>query len=206
MDNASGSLDPSLYAKEMDTQEDAMQSALKVALLDHTLAIRRCLSLYRKADYLPIRAELVPRFEATFQHELTTLFPFRANLVDDISARSSFDKIDRPEISIQQPDANGGAAQSDPPETGRQSRRLSIGLFKRGSSRQGRSSAVEQENVNGNARGSSRAGSRTRGRERSSSRLSVFRNLSDQDGRKEGETPLGVLRKRLSFLGGTART
>ncbi|SMR42889.1 unnamed protein product [Zymoseptoria tritici ST99CH_1E4] len=198
LDNVSGSVDPSIYAKEMDAQEDSMQTALRVALLDHALAIRRCLGLYKTADYQPIRAELVPRFEATFLNELTTLFPFRSNLVDDVSARSSIENAARPDIAIHQPDTNGGAPQPEAQETSRRpSRRMSFNLFKRGSSRQGRDSVADGEGVNGDGRGSSRTGSRTRGRDRSSSRLSVFRSTSDQDGEKGA---LGTLKERLSFL------
>ncbi|EME49001.1 hypothetical protein DOTSEDRAFT_104796, partial [Dothistroma septosporum NZE10] len=72
-DSLSSDIDPSVYGREQGL--DTMQIALKVALLDHALAIRRCLSLYKTPAYLPTRAELVPRFEASFQHELSILFP-----------------------------------------------------------------------------------------------------------------------------------
>jgi dedicator of cytokinesis protein 3 len=79
--------DPAAYS-DMDAEEgeeevklDPMQSALKVALLDHALAIRKCLGLYSRPAHLATKAQLVPRFEATFEHELTTLFPHSAGLV-----------------------------------------------------------------------------------------------------------------------------
>lgn len=52
-----------------------MQNALKIALLDHALAIRRCLSLYTRPAFLATRAEIIPRFEATFAPEIAVLWP-----------------------------------------------------------------------------------------------------------------------------------
>ncbi|GAB7360342.1 hypothetical protein MBLNU230_g8300t1 [Neophaeotheca triangularis] len=75
-DNASQEADfKDLEHGESFSALDPMQNALKVALLDHALAIRRCLAMYDRAAYIATKAELLPRFEATFEHELDILFP-----------------------------------------------------------------------------------------------------------------------------------
>jgi dedicator of cytokinesis protein 3 len=196
-DTISGSIDPSLYTQDQDGSLDIIQNALKVALLDHTLAIRRCLSLYRKADFLATRAELVPRFEATFQHELSILFPQILSSIDELSPRSSLDdQDDIPQIDIRESQASAGGAQEEPETEKSQARRMSIPFLKRGSSRQGR---VNGTTENDGAGSGSRAGSRTRGRERSHSRLSVFRHNTDPEARRGSEGGFS-LKKRLSFF------
>ncbi|KAF2858132.1 hypothetical protein K470DRAFT_221917 [Piedraia hortae CBS 480.64] len=54
---------------------DPMRKALHIALLDHTLAIKRCLSLYSRSAYLATQAELLPRFTSTYEPEIAILFP-----------------------------------------------------------------------------------------------------------------------------------
>lgn len=201
-DNTSGEIDPSLYGKEQAL--DTTQNALKVALLDHALAIRRCLALYRKADYLPTRAELLPRFEASFQTEIATLWPQKTVADEEVTPRSSIEKTERPPVVEQ---AAPGATHEEPEPDRRPGRRMSLNFLRRRSvSRAGR--GEEAAGVGGRE---SRGQSRTR--ERSSSRLSFFRSHSEreQDGererekrrssRRDSEGSLRGLRKRLSFLG-----
>jgi hypothetical protein len=194
-DSISGSIDPSLFA-DQDGSLDIIQNALKVALLDHTLAIRRCLGLYRRAEYLATRAELVPRFEATFQHELSILFPQNdVSLMDGISPRSSLDDDDE-NVQIDQQASAGAPLQEQLEADKANARRMSIPFLKRSSSRQGRANGTAEQDA-GDRR--SRAGSQTRGRDRSHSRLSVFRHNTDPDARRGSEGGFS-LKKRLSFF------
>lgn len=82
-------MDPTLV-EEQEVPLDRMQNALRIALLDHALAIRRCLGLYNRPAHLATKAELVPRFEATFEHELSVLFPRSAGLME-ASLRDTMD-------------------------------------------------------------------------------------------------------------------
>lgn len=214
------SLDPSVYSRSMDPPLEPVQNALKVALLDHAVAIRRCLALYKRPQYLPIRAELLPRFEATFQHELEVLFPQRELRLDeeDITPRNS---IEDAHIALtaaaneQQQQAQAGAQQDDQHEPEKRfGRRRSI-PFLRSGSRRGR--GYSESNGDGGDGRQSRGGSRHGATQRSNSRLSMFRVRSSEqsqqqqqqqpgdDERKLGDTwkmeRRGSLRKRLSFFG-----
>ncbi|CAK3987371.1 Dedicator of cytokinesis 3 [Lecanosticta acicola] len=192
-DNTSGEFDLSVYGKEQAL--DSTQNALKVALLDHALAIRRCLALYKKPDLLPTRAELIPRFEASFAHEIATLWPQKTIVDDNITPRSSIEQITR--IPAGQLAATAGAANQEDSQMeadrSRPQRRMSLNFLRRRSSvsRSGREEG-------GGVKPESRGGSRTR--DRSLSRLSFFRNHSDQQ--EAGRNSVGGgLRRRLSFLG-----
>ncbi|EME87594.1 uncharacterized protein MYCFIDRAFT_212944 [Pseudocercospora fijiensis CIRAD86] len=214
-DNASSEITPSIYTRE-DQPLDNMQNALKVALLDHTLAIRRCLALYRRPALQATRAELVPRFEATFQAELTLLFPTKPN-IEDITPRASIEEVIQAAPAKEDTTATtAGAPQND--ENGiadekRQGRRRSIPFLRRASSRQGRGT---ENGVNGDSSGPAESRNASRTRERSSSRLSFFRRDSEQNHSERRDrsgsdatalgssTALGSLRKRLSFLNGSS--
>ncbi|KAF2479260.1 hypothetical protein BDY17DRAFT_305256 [Neohortaea acidophila] len=65
----------SMLEREADEAMDPMQNALNVALLDHAIAIRRCLARFTRSEHRATKAELVPRFETTFERELALLFP-----------------------------------------------------------------------------------------------------------------------------------
>ncbi|KAK4507047.1 hypothetical protein PRZ48_000781 [Zasmidium cellare] len=194
-DNTSGEVDPSLYGREQAL--DSMQNALRVALLDHALAIKRCLGLYRLAAYMPTRAQIVPRFEATFERELSILFPQREGVIEDVSPRTSMAN-DAPPATENKQQASAGAQEEPEPEK-RTGRRMSLPFLRRASSRQGQANGVEENNNEEGRR--SRAGSRTR--ERSSSRLSFLRRNSEHE--KDGESGggFGGLKKRLSFFNGS---
>jgi dedicator of cytokinesis protein 3 len=188
---------------------DVLQSALHTALLDHALVIRRCLSLYNRSAYAATRAELVPRFEASFERELAVLFPGQLNVMDTVDVPS-------PDVEIINPDgqqANEGAAanesaiveDSQQPESAfRRGRRRSISFLKRGSisSLRGRLSEQGQQ-ANGTADEGgrqSRQGSRGRNRSQSRGRLSLFESRPSMDSRPGSAAGGATLKKRLSFL------
>lgn len=54
---------------------DPLKNALAVALIDHALAIRRCISLYSRPAYQATQVELTRRFEAAFAPEIASLAP-----------------------------------------------------------------------------------------------------------------------------------
>ncbi|KAI5369217.1 putative SH3 domain, dedicator of cytokinesis, C2 DOCK-type domain, DOCKER domain-containing protein [Septoria linicola] len=215
----SQSIDPSLYGRSVDLPLEPMQSALKVALLDHALAIRRCLALYKREQYLPARAELLPRFEANFQHELNILFPQRDRTSEDeVSPRQSIDDAHAAltaaalEQQQQQQQSEAGAQHQDGEEgqdtERRHGRRRSMSFLKRGSSRQGR-----EPETNGDGDGRQSRGGSRQARERSSSRLSFLRGGNEQQQQQQqeyigrrgsevgvGEKRRGSLKKRLSFF------
>lgn len=196
---------------------DPMQNALKVALLDHTLTIRRCLNLYTSSAYLATKAELVPRFEATFEHELATLFPNREAWIDEPSRRSSMREnartSNRADLQAAAGAQQDGVLEEDQQEPERRtSRRRSFQFLKRvgSSSRQPNGTADGDEGGRHSRQGSR---SRTRG-ESLTRRLSFFRNEQKQNEagmrsssrssntrqEKDLAPPSSTLKKRLSFL------
>ncbi|KAK5119317.1 hypothetical protein LTR85_007673 [Meristemomyces frigidus] len=217
-------VDPVTMESEEEPVLDAMQNALKVALLDHALAIRRCLGLYNRSAYMATKAELVPRFEATFEHELAILFPQSAGLMNEPSPRTTIHEqaSTQQSISVAEPQATPGAQQDaqadDVPdmeqERPRQGRRSSIPWLNR------RTSSNKQINGTTDAsngdRSHSRQSSRSRTRDPSlSRRLSFFRTSEDKlrphgfaagDARPETQATnysamsTAQLKKRLSFL------
>lgn len=189
---------------------DVLQSALHTALLDHALVIRRCLSLYNRSAHAATRAELVPRFEASFERELGVLFPGQQNIMD-IPDIPSPDANGTDPMSLQ---ANEGAAanesaiiddNSQPPESAfRRGRRRSLSFLKRGSisSLRGRLNEQSQQ-ANGAAEDSgrqSRQESRGRNRSQSRGRLSLFDRRPSMDERPGSAAGGATLKKRLSFL------
>ncbi|ODH50171.1 hypothetical protein GX48_03727 [Paracoccidioides brasiliensis] len=54
---------------------DPLNNALAVALIDHALAIKRCLALYSRPAYQATQAELTRRFEFAFAPEVASLTP-----------------------------------------------------------------------------------------------------------------------------------
>ncbi|KAL1585688.1 hypothetical protein WHR41_05956 [Cladosporium halotolerans] len=189
-------------------QMDTFQSALHTALLDHALVIRRCLFFYNRSAHVATRAELVPRFEATFEHELSILFPGQANIVD-------FSDIPSPDA--EQPPANGqqatdGAAAAnesaiiDDGQPGesvfRRGRRRSLSFLKRGSISSLRGRLSEHSQQNGGADENGRVSrNESRNRSQSRGRLSLFDRRPSVDTRPGSAAGGGgTLKKRLSFL------
>lgn len=228
-DAASAEDDYTLLEQEEEPL-DPMQNALKVALLDHTLAIRRCLSLYTSSAYLATKAELVPRFEATYQHEIGILFPNGDGLMDEASPRSSIDDR-RARSSTRAGDVQAAAGaqssesaadpNSEQPQRGH-SRRRSLPFLRRMASGTTKVNGDTSESTNDSrgGRATSRQSSRSRTRGESlTRRLSFFRNEQEKHeaGLKSSSSanPLGhssssgnaatgaSLKKRLSFLKAT---
>jgi len=200
---------------------DPMQNALKVALLDHALAIRRCLALYTSSAYVATKAELVPRFEATYEVEIAILFPAGDGLMDEASRRSSLEERRARSSTRAADQATAGAPQNQARVEGSQeparthSRRRSLPFLKR------MASAGNTKQPNGEAEdgggSTSRQPSRSRTRAESlTRRLSFFRNEQQQNEGRIGSTgsstltangntgtETGGLKKRLSFLKAT---
>jgi dedicator of cytokinesis protein 3 len=210
-DTMSEEVDPN--AVDFDDAEkpamDVFQSALHTALLDHALVIRRCLSLYNRSAHAATRAELVPRFEASFERELAVLFPGQQNVMDTTEAHS-------PDVNPSSADgqrAVEGAAANEfaivedsqqPESASRRGRRRSLSFLKRGSisSLRGRLSEQSQQ-ANGTVDDSgrqSRQESRGRNRSQSRGRLSLFESRQSTDSRPGSAAGGGTLKKRLSFL------
>lgn len=59
--------------EEIPKPIDPLENALAVALIDHALAIKHCLTLYSRPAYQATQAELVRRFEEAFAPELASL-------------------------------------------------------------------------------------------------------------------------------------
>ena len=219
-DSASAEVDFATLEKEEEPM-NPMQNALKVALLDHVLAIRRCLSIYTSSPYLATKAELVPRFEATYERELAILFPDKQGLMDEQSRRSSMLERERMRDSsrVEEPQADAGAQQDNATEEEheperRQSRRRSLPFLKRVASSSQKLANGTTENEDGGRRSRQSSRSRTRG-ESLTRRLSFFRNEQQQqeagmksnsvssNTRSEADGNLAhgaSLKKRLSFL------
>lgn len=203
---------------DLDEEEqrlDPLQNALKNALLDHALVARRCLSLYNKTAWLATRAELVPRFEATFAPELEALFPDQAGALDLTAAPSPTEASP----VAQQPQANGQQdATEEPPKRAdaekRRGRRRSLTFLTRGGSfsslRNSGSAAAAAAAADDTRDRAARDSSQTRSGSRSG-RLSLFKSVNNSENQAEADraesgaastTPgSGTLRKRLSFLG-----
>ncbi|KAF2762200.1 hypothetical protein EJ05DRAFT_522474 [Pseudovirgaria hyperparasitica] len=59
-----------------------LENALRVALIDHALVIKRCLGVFSRGAYQATRAELTQRFEITFAPELEQLAPVAPPVMD----------------------------------------------------------------------------------------------------------------------------
>lgn len=214
---------PAAAAKERESEEvdpntvdlndtetppmDTLQSALHTALLDHALIIRRCLSLYNRSARIATRAELVPRFEATFEHELAALFPGQANVVDFSEIPPETPGGDDANANGQQ--ASEGAANNEsaivedgqrPESAFRRGRRRSLSFLKRGSisSLRGRLTEQSQQNADESGR---QTRNESRARSQSRGRLSLFDRRPSVDSRPGSAAGGGgTLKKRLSFL------
>lgn len=191
---------------------DVLQSALHTTLLDHALVIRRCLSLYNRSAHAATRAELVPRFEASFERELAVLFPGQQNVMDitDVAPTDIESSSPDGQQAVEGATANESAIVDDghPPESAfRRGRRRSLSFLKRGSISSIRGRLSEQGQLaNGAADDSgrqSRQESRGRNRSQSRGRLSLFERRPSVDGRPgsaAGSQAQPTLKKRLSFL------
>ena len=177
-----------------------MQNALKVALLDHAVAIRRCLGLYNRSAYLATKAELVPRFEATFEPELSVLLPHNAGLLEHDSASTiglGTPRHPSPHLGGESQASAGAREQREgttepqdvhhqdtPPREGR---RRSLPWLSRRSTSNSNLLNGDGSAVNG---GGSHTRKRSRSRLRDNSltrRLSSLRSLGGNDGNNNGK-------------------
>jgi len=129
-------------AEEGDEGEEAarrpnpLENALRVALIDYALVIRRCLGLYVRPAQQATRADLTQRFEAAFYRELAVLAP--PNMTVAMDSPGGFWPVavaSRAQAASPQPDetqVNGSGAASPRPN-GRASRqdkkRLSLAFL-----------------------------------------------------------------------------
>ncbi|KAI7567656.1 hypothetical protein KC316_g12400, partial [Hortaea werneckii] len=191
--------------EEGEPQLDPMQNSLRIALLDHALAIRSCLGLFNRSAYLATKAEIVPRFEATFGLEIAQLFPHSEGLMSDptpepsvneqLSARQSAFLLQQQQQAVSGAQQNGQMTSEQAEEQNyrraeeegqrsRQGRRSSIPWLSR------RSSSKNPLNDSSNpGRSQSRQRSRSRLRDFSLTRRLSFRNSDDK--LRNTETPTG---------------
>ncbi|KAF2839657.1 hypothetical protein M501DRAFT_1015751 [Patellaria atrata CBS 101060] len=71
--------EPDSTSEEKEREEppvtEPLENALRVALIDHALAVKRCLGLHSRPAHQATKADLTQRFEMTFAPELTFLNP-----------------------------------------------------------------------------------------------------------------------------------
>ncbi|KAI7390324.1 hypothetical protein KC328_g8000, partial [Hortaea werneckii] len=191
--------------EEGEPQLDAIQNALRIALLDHALAIRSCLGLFNRSAYLATKAEIVPRFEATFGNEIAQLFPHSEGLMSDptpepsvneqLSARQSAFLLQQQQQAASGAQQNGQVTSEQAEEQNyrraeeegqrsRQGRRSSIPWLSRRSS-----SKTLLNDASNSGRSQSRQRSRSRLRDFSLTRRLSFRNSDDK--LRNTETPTG---------------
>ncbi|ORY11651.1 hypothetical protein BCR34DRAFT_483858 [Clohesyomyces aquaticus] len=135
-------------ASDVDEEEsqhtpNLLENALKVALTDYALFIRRCLALYNRPAQQATKADLTQRFEFAYAQELATLTPVNPGQMLRsptgswlVNATSPTRSIVTSPISATANQVNGTRVVSPPPE-GRPARqdkkRLSLAFFKGGS-------------------------------------------------------------------------
>ena len=120
---------------------DPLKNALSVAMVDHALAIKQCISLYSQSAYQDAQAQLMHRFEAAFAPEIAFLAPLQApSLSAEPLSNGSITPQQSPkpqtpqshvatEQSTSRSTRERGATQSS--EKPSASHRLSLNLFKR---------------------------------------------------------------------------
>lgn len=175
--------------EEEERPANLLENALKVAMMDYALVMKRCLALYSRPAHQATKADLTQRFEATFAYELTALMPSSQGPMvrsptSSWLAASSPSLVTSPAVSP----ANhiNGTQPSVLPEIkpGRHEKnRLSLTFLKRGSmseSREGRKPAkpaVEEDVENQ----SNRASSRSRSKDTGKHRLSFLHHASTNE-------------------------
>jgi dedicator of cytokinesis protein 3 len=163
------------------------------------------LGLYNRSAHIATRAELVPRFEATFEHELAALFPGQANVMDlppeEPEIRRTPPPLSRNATEGASVIDTNGTEEAHAPESGlARGRRRSLNFLKRGSISSLRGAIAKDKQANGGGENEpfKRGHSRTESRARSISRGAV-----ELFGRRPSAAPAAdgaAIRKRLSFL------
>ncbi|KAM5432389.1 Deoxycytidine kinase 1 [Microsporum ferrugineum] len=143
-----------------------LRSALAAALIEHALAIKRCLMLFNlRPSYQSDQMELVRQFESIFSHELATFIPIAGQFQDDnLSTFNRFDPFTNSQASrlqtsnefqgdsTQQKPINSHSRSLSNAKSETQSRRLSLNPFKR--SHHGASNSIAtitQETIRSNS-------------------------------------------------------
>ncbi|KAI8934958.1 hypothetical protein NX059_008624 [Plenodomus lindquistii] len=121
---------------EYDQQPNPLENALRVALIDYALVIRRCLGLYARPAQQATKADLTQRFEAAFHRELTVLAPPNMTVARRSPTGSWLaTAISRSQVASPQPDEAqvNGTPVTPPMTNGRESRqdkkRLSLAFL-----------------------------------------------------------------------------
>ncbi|KAF2405083.1 hypothetical protein EJ06DRAFT_11759 [Trichodelitschia bisporula] len=145
---------PSSYedepVKEDDSPPDPLDNALKIALLDYAIAVRRCLTHYSRPAHQATRVDLQQRFELTFAPELAAL---TAATQPTTNPRSPSSTSWMSPGAAHTPERPGSPSKQDSPVQAldaaaakRHNHRLSFTIFKRGSTHERRNGAGAFEN------------------------------------------------------------
>ncbi|KAF2190578.1 hypothetical protein K469DRAFT_623793 [Zopfia rhizophila CBS 207.26] len=128
--------------EEPQREPNLLENALKVALTDYALVVRRCLALYSRPAQQATKADLTQRFEATFAKELVAVVPANPNPVQIVRsptgswlAAATSPLVTSPASGP--PTQVNGTKVTSPTSDGRPARqdkkRLSLAFFKGGS-------------------------------------------------------------------------
>ncbi|KAE9969385.1 hypothetical protein EG328_006889 [Venturia inaequalis] len=123
-----------------ETPLSPLENALKIALMDYAMGVKRCLSHYSRPAHQATRADLMQRFELTFSPEVTAFAAtgIRTNLERPSSINSWLANTTTPAVTS--PAARQSAQSSARPTSAkastreRQYNRLSWNFLKRGTS------------------------------------------------------------------------
>jgi dedicator of cytokinesis protein 3 len=137
---------------EKDTELDPSENALRIALLDHVLTIKRCLGLYTQPAHQATQAELTRKFEITFGPELAILVPASKPSAPEVqlmlSPPGSIISVEPykplPDLAnrVMSPEPRASINESHLDKPGTDGKRLSLGFFRRGSNSKGRSTST----------------------------------------------------------------
>ncbi|KAF2470693.1 uncharacterized protein BDR25DRAFT_342964 [Lindgomyces ingoldianus] len=175
---------------EPQREPNLLENALKVALTDYALVIRRCLALYSRPAQQATKADLTQRLELAYAQELATLMPVNPGQMMRSPTGSWLVNAASPSLvtspaSVPTNHVNGTRVASPPPE-GRPARqdkkRLSLAFFKGGSTSEHQTDRkpekqAAEEQVDAV---STTTSSRSRSKENSRHRLS-FLNLASPE-------------------------
>ncbi|KAF2803496.1 uncharacterized protein BDZ99DRAFT_426873 [Mytilinidion resinicola] len=171
----SSEIDPD--EEEEEKPVNLLENALKVAMMDYALVVKRCLTLYSRPAHQATKADLTQRFESTFVAELAALSPSSQNTLLR-SPTASWLVASEPSrgaspvaAPLSQTNGTHVTSSSDArPTPGHQKNRLSLTFLKKGSvseqqeGRQNSKTAVDEEDTQSNA-ASSRSRSKDAGKQ-----------------------------------------
>ncbi|KAF1978012.1 hypothetical protein BU23DRAFT_525645 [Bimuria novae-zelandiae CBS 107.79] len=174
---------------EVPKAPNPLENALKVALLDYALVIRRCLALYTRPAQQATRADLNQRLEMAFHNELANLIPVTSVLTRQRSPTLSPSRVGSP-APTPTPKVNGTRVNS--PVSDRPARqdkkRMSLSFFGLGAptaeatpqplTSKDSNNAPHAPSEPDNLDAASSASSRSRSHERSKSKNRLSRSLN----------------------------